>query len=162
MPPALFGKAWITTGHVTAETLVANSTLTMEDIEKAHLLVDPLQLQDVLGEQNADEPSLEEMIESGENKRKRIIWLLGSKDDPEVQALLPACLVWPVEKKLCNYLYMSATHQDSVKPLSTIVFSRRSGKEVGAEMLRKNTVLNQGNTRSLKQDAANRTAKEQI
>ena len=160
MPSSLFAKAWIVTGHATEEDILNNSNLTKEDLDNTHLLTDPLELSAVLGGENAEEPSVEELIMGGELKRQRVVWLLQAKDNSDTQSLLPQILVFPLEKRFCNYLYMTAKHEKDVKAASTIVISRRTGKEISAETLRKNTILGKNNLRKLKPDAPRRTSKD--
>ena len=161
IPNSLFGRAWITTGHITEEELLANSTITAEELAQSHLLQDPLELSAILGAGNDDEPSLEELILQGSQKRKRVQWVLDGRDGPGVQALLPATLVFPVEKRLCHFLYHVAKHPDNPpQARSTLVLNRRTGREATADALRKHTVLGAFNLRALKPDAPARAVKD--
>lgn len=163
MPAALFGKAWIITGHIAKEDLLACSNITEQDLEKASLLQDPLRLSQILGSGNEDEPSLEDLAREGEMFRTRVIWLLDGPDGPDIQALLPGVLVFPVEKKLCHYLTAKARNLNPrhlPSKWSTVVMNKRTGKEPGHETLRKHTNVARDNRRWFKEDVPARVAKD--
>ena len=141
IPNAMFGKAWIKTGHISEEELLQSSDITQEELDNCHLLSDPLMLEDVLGPDNAAAPSVQEMIQGGESKRHRVVWeLSGKPGQPATKHLLPAALLYPVEKKLANYLFQKISKRANApepKPMCTILLSRRTGKEIGVAMLKK-------------------------
>ena len=119
IPRALFGKAWIVTGHITAEDLFATSDITQSDLDNCELLTDPLSLESVLGVDNAEGPSVEDLVRGGAQKRCRVVWSLGGKPNSPVShtALLPGALIYPVEKHLANYLYLKAVLRNLHKRL---------------------------------------------
>ena len=162
IPRALFGKAWITTGHITAEELMQHSDITQEDLDHCHLLSDPLSLSESLGVRNIDGPSIEELVEQGSLRRRRVVWELSGKEGSGMEKFLcPAALVGPVEKKLANYLFLKAHKRPSLKLHGTILLSRRTGKEISADLLKKHSVLHHDGRRKLKADVPTRTAKDQ-
>ena len=163
VPRALFAKAWVTTGHVTKERVMEAGNITEEQWESCKILDDPLGLFHFLGLRAADEPSLEELIENGRKKRRRVVWVIACRNPADGMGLLPASLVHPVEKKLCNYIFQAAGGSERVAPLkqiATVLVSRRSARECSVEMLRKHTVLKENGARVLKEDAGARAVKE--
>lgn len=160
MPASLFGKAWMITGHITKEDLLACSNITEEDLLKASLLQDPLRLSQILGCGNEDEPSLGDLAKEGELFRSRAVWLLDGPAGSDIQALLPGVLVFPVEKKLCNFLN-AKTRNLNARQLpskwSTVVMSKRTGREPGHETIRKHTNVARDNRKWLKEDVPPRT-----
>lgn len=159
MPRALFAKAWVTTGHITKEKMMEVSGITAEEWSNCSLLMDPSNLADHLGEA-AEEPSVQELVQNGQFKRKRVIWLISPRGDAEASAILPACLQFPLEKRLSNHLFLKAAGTANLKALSTVVISRRGSKEVSAEMLRKHFTSNDDGTKALKPTAPTRSVKE--
>ena len=160
MPQALFAKAWITTGHITPGRSLEISGLTEEDMANSHLLTDPLSLDDILGAENAEGPSIEDLVSGGRAKRRRVVWMMHSKDSTST-AMMPGCLIMPVEKHLSNYLFAKVSKADrQLKPVVTIVMSKRSGKEASNEMLRKHTVVQQSGLRRLRPNATARSTKD--
>lgn len=163
MPNALFGKAWIRTGHVSTEELLANSSITPQELEKASLMVDPLGIEESIGLQHADGPSIEELIAGGAKKRRRVVWFMEGRAGVDIPStFLPQVLVFPVEKRLSTYLFNKANEDTRGDPkvLSSICLSKRTGKELSVDMLKKHTVLLRDGRRELKKDAPNRTFKD--
>ena len=160
MPRALFAKAWVVTGHITKEKIVEVSGITEEEWSNCNLNGHLCDLADHLGEEAAEEPSVQELVQNGQLKRKRVIWFISPKDLADAAAILPACLQFPLEKRLSNYLYCKATSTTTLKPLSTVVISRRA-KEISADLLKKHFTSNDDGTKTLKPTAPPRSVKEQ-
>lgn len=127
----LFGKAWHATGHVSKEDALAAGGFSEQEWEECHLLPDPAELQIVLGSDNIDEPSVIDLIESGRSKRRRVLWQVTAKHPSEQFACLPAILIYPIEKRLCHWLFhtVSPNSTVAVKPRSTLFISRRNSKD---------------------------------
>lgn len=161
IPRALFAKAWVRTGHITKEEMIAKGYVTEDEWEHCELLADPLGLRDLLGLGNAEEPSIEELLEGGKAKRQRVVWLIDTKGPKVEKAMLPASLLFPVERRLCHFLVHSGPGaSDPVPPISSLVLSKRTGKELGPEMLKKHTRLLQNNTRDFRPDVPTRVQKD--
>lgn len=130
LPNVLFSKAWHTTGHVSKEDALLIGGFDESDWENCHLTLDPLDLRETLGQNNIDEPSIEELIQNGRSQRSRVVWLLSSKENLDQMHVLPAISTWPIEKRLCHWLYAKSQGvEEGSKPLSTLVLNRRTGKD---------------------------------
>jgi len=160
MPSVLFAKAWVTTGHIDKETAMAHGNFTEEQWLHASMLDDPLGLAEFMGFEAGEEPSIEELIANGEKKRCRVVWLLDCKDPSQGNAILPVSLLHPVEKRMCQYLFLKAKGDRPPRSKETIVLSRRSSKEVSLEVLRKHTDMRRDGTRKLKEAVPARTLKD--
>lgn len=126
-------------------------------------MLHPLQVGEALGIANAEAPCVDELIEGGASKRERVMWTLGGKPGSSVvESLLPAALIWPVEKQLSNYLFLKASKKKPGGPrhLYSILHSKRLGKEASHDLQRRYAVLQKNGTRRLKDDAPTRTLKE--
>ena len=157
----MFAKAWYTTGHVTKEQILALGQITESEWDNCSLLPDPTGLNEVLGPEHAVEPSLADLIANGERKRKRVIWMIGSKPREEDMVLLPGSLVFPIEKRMANYLFAVAKSSvEETKSMSTVLFSKRTGKEVSWQLLHKHTTCDPSGCRYLKADVPSRTLKD--
>ncbi len=161
LPPVMFAKAWYATGHVTKEQILELGQITESQWESCHLSPNPTGLNDILGPENAAEPSLADLIANGEMKRQRVIWMIGSKPREEDMVLLPGSLVFPIEKRMANYLFsLVQDGAEETKSKSTILFSKRSGKEASWQLLHKHTTADPNGCRSLKADVPPRTLKD--
>lgn len=160
LPGILFAKAWYATGHVQKETYTGNNWFTEDEWNSCSLSMDPAGLNDILGAENAVEPSLTDLIESGRAKRSRVLWMVSARPPSEDMMILPASLIFPIEKRVANFLFSQALNAErEVKKKSTIVFSRKGGKEVSHHLLAKYTALTTEGLRDLKPDVPARTLK---
>jgi len=163
MPGVLFAKAWHATGHVPKEMYLEQGLFTQEDWDACKLMPDAADMIEVLGAENAEEPSVADLISNGEAKRRRVVWLVQSKHPSQEMAIMPGSLVFPVEKKLANHVWYKAQNpKKEVKQWSTIVFSRRTGKEISSQLLQKHTVLQACGRRRLKEEVPKRTSKDRL
>lgn len=161
IPRALFAKAWVVTGHVTKERILQISKITEQEWNECSLYDDPAEFREHLGLDAAQEPSLEELIEYGAGKRRRVVWQVSSKGSSIPSAQLPASLVFPVEKRVANYLFAKASDASvSVKTKSTVIISRKLSKEISAELSKKYTIQCDDGTRELKECTPNRTKRD--
>lgn len=159
MPKVLFAKAWVTTGHVSKSEMMERANISEEQWQSCHLRPDPAGFLEVLGLDAMEEPSVEEMIANAERKRTRVVWLVSCLDNPAEMAILPASLVYPIEKRLSHHLYCKANSQDAGK-LSTIIISKRAAREMYPEMVKKYTKIRGDGTREFKEDVPKRTLKD--
>lgn len=137
------------------------TNITEQEWNECSLYDDPADFREHLGVDAAQEPSLEELIEYGAGKRRRVVWQVSSKGSTIPSAQLPASLVFPVEKRIANYLFAKASDAGvPLKSKSTVIISRRLSKEISAEMSRKHTTYNDDGTRELKESTPNRTKKD--
>lgn len=162
MPRVLFAKAWVTTGHVSKETMMRVAQIDEAEWQSCNLQGDGSGLLTHLGPLATDEPSIEELIQNGANKRKRVVWTISSSSSEEPSALLPGSLLWPLERRLSSFLFARATGGETgrVRTWSTIVISRRAGREVSNDLLRRRTTLHADGKRSFLDDVSNRTLKD--
>ena len=149
LPRTLFAKAWVTTGHVSKEKMMEVANIDEAEWEACNIQGDGSGLITHLGPLASDEPSIEELIQNGAMKRKRVLWTISRSSSEEPSAVLPGSLVWPVERRLSSFLFAQASAEsDSLKTWTTIVISRRAGKEVSTDLLRKRTKVNADGTRA--------------
>ncbi len=161
LPRTLFAKAWVTTGHVSKEKMMEVANIDEAEWEACNIQGDGSGLITHLGPLASDEPSIEELIQNGAMKRKRVLWTISRSSSEEPSAVLPGSLVWPVERRLSSFLFAQASAEsDSLKTWTTIVISRRAGKEVSTDLLRKRTKVNADGTRAFMADVPNRTLKD--
>ena len=155
LPRVMFAKAWVVTGHVEKEHILELQGLTENDRTNSHILQDPAGLHEFLGVEASAEPSIADLIENGQRKRRRVAWSISSKSADGSRAMLPASLVWAVEKKLANYIYakIDSPRRPPV-PTCTLVLSRKHARECSFDVLRKNTELLANGTRKLREDAS--------
>eukprot|EP00438_Fugacium_kawagutii_P013708 Skav202231 [mRNA] locus=scaffold2988:97814:110466:+ [translate_table: standard] len=158
LPEALFAKAWYETGHVEKADILAKGRITEEDWDNCKLLPDPASLNDVIGAENAAEPALADLIANGQAKRQRVLWFIQEKHPSHEMALLPGTLVFPVEKRLANYLFASTQPGQTPNKFSTITFSCRNGREASWQLLQKHTFVEPNGQRRFKSSAAAVTA----
>ena len=161
MPDVMFAKAWEVTGHVSKEEYLSRGLFTEEQWSSCKLRVDPLEMDAVLGPENNEEPSIDDLIFGGHMKRRRVIWLLSEKHPSPDMAVMPACLVHPIEKRIASYLYAQADGRvpHEVKSMQTICISKRQGKECSYKLLLKHTVTQGDGSRAFKEDVPQRTLK---
>lgn len=135
LPNVMFAKAWYLTGHIEKEEAMRVGQISEEEWSACSMLHDPAGMADIMGEENVDEPSIPELIASGRSNRQRVVWLINPKPGVETFALLPGILIYPLEKRLCYYLFHKAKGgEGNNKPKSTLVMSRRTSKDmVGVE-----------------------------
>ena len=74
-------------------------------------------------------------------------------------AMLPACLIFPLEKRLSNFLFAKSQNLNPNASCSVII-SKKGAKEMSPEMLKKYTKQHPDGTRTLKDDAPARTQKD--
>lgn len=161
MPPILFAKAWYTTGHVTKEEYLERGMYTQEEWDECSLNTDPAQLGDVVGLENIAEPSLVDLIQGGRCQRQRVLWMISGKPPSDEVVILPHALIFPIEKRLANFLFAQAQNPGQrIKHISTIVFSKRGGKEASHQMINKHTTSDAAGRKELKQDVPTRSAKD--
>lgn len=150
------------TGHIDKATVMDLAGISEEQWQACTLSPDQSDLGSVLGPANVEGPSVAELIAGGKSKRQRVLWLIARKCPADEMVAMPINLAWAVEKRLCSFLYGKAVdNQGQTKSLSTLIFSKRSGKEATAEAVKKHTVLRADGTRALKDEAPNRTKKDQ-
>lgn len=137
------------------------SGLTKEEMDDCHLLSDPLTLEDVLGQGNAEGPSVQDLIEGGKSKRRRVVWTMDTKLG-NTKSMMPGSLISPVEKYLANYLYtkVAPSTDRSMKPVMTLVFNKRHGREATPDMVRKKTILGNDGLRTLRENLGPRLVKD--
>ena len=154
-------KAWHVTGHIDKPTALEVSGISEDAWESCSLRPDVTDLADIIGYENTDEPSVADLIEQGRLKRKRVVWTLSRRHPSEEHVTLPHILVWPIEKRLANYVHGVAKGHVQNRPLSAIVISKKGGKEVSFDMLKKHTIWHADGTKTLKGDAPARAKKDQ-
>lgn len=134
-----------------------------DDWDNCSLLTDPLSLGDILGLENLDEPGIAALISEGAKNRKRFIFVMTGKGQPEdgEKHWVPESLAFLLEKRLCNYLFRVANanevDKEAVPAKSTVVFNPKTQKEANVKTVKERTVLHSDGTRSYKDGAVRRT-----
>ncbi|CAK9001059.1 unnamed protein product, partial [Durusdinium trenchii] len=158
-PSILLQKAWVRTRHVSLEEMKAMNGSTDDDFAQSEQWCDPSGLAGVLGYEGASAPNADDM-ELNQVDRKVLLWEIKNPDTDQ-WALLPASLVFSLEKRLANYVHQVAQKQP-MPVWASVCWNTRLAKEASPSWVAQNTVHSPGGKRHFSDKISKKASKELV